>query len=131
MPWERQLLSMIESNHMDEESIADLGVAYAAETGDASLYEGYIDALLRPQTELVSPGSRHPLESTHMVRTFSNRSLSGSASTEAWWPVAVGGPSLPRSLYVNSVSSGNQGTLYFSMSHSRYWAPRSVSEDSR
>jgi hypothetical protein len=35
--WEQQLNSMLESGHTDPETAADLGVAYAAETGDTSL----------------------------------------------------------------------------------------------
>lgn len=37
MNWEDQLNSMIESGHLDPDSISDLWIAYAAETGDESL----------------------------------------------------------------------------------------------
>lgn len=35
--WERQLDSMISENRLERESVADLGVVYAEETGDISL----------------------------------------------------------------------------------------------
>lgn len=37
--YEQQLSSMIESNCLDEETMADFGVAYAAETGDESFLQ--------------------------------------------------------------------------------------------
>jgi hypothetical protein len=36
--WERQLQVMIEHDHLDAETLSDLAVAYAAETGDSSLF---------------------------------------------------------------------------------------------
>lgn len=35
--WEQQLISMLEEGNLDAESIADLGIAYAAATDDLSL----------------------------------------------------------------------------------------------
>lgn len=37
--WECQLASIAESDHMDSATMADLGVSYAATTGDESLIE--------------------------------------------------------------------------------------------
>lgn len=37
MSWERQFESMIQHGHLDDESNLDLGIAYAAETGDESM----------------------------------------------------------------------------------------------
>lgn len=39
MNWERQFESMIASDHLNEESMGDLAVAYTEETGDLSLFE--------------------------------------------------------------------------------------------
>lgn len=36
--WERQLEAILEEDRMDPETLADLGIAYAAETGDESLF---------------------------------------------------------------------------------------------
>lgn len=37
--WERQLASIAESDHTDSATMADLGISYAAATGDESLIE--------------------------------------------------------------------------------------------
>lgn len=44
--WEQQLDSMIDSGHLDPVSVADLGVTYAAETGDNSLIGEHVPFLL-------------------------------------------------------------------------------------
>jgi hypothetical protein len=48
MAWEKQLEAMLENGHLDEDPLADLIVAYVAETGDESLLS------LRPDSSLIA-----------------------------------------------------------------------------
>lgn len=54
MRWEKQFESMLSSGHLDDEALKDLTVAYAAETGDESIFG--IDML-----SLVSPPRKAPV----------------------------------------------------------------------
>lgn len=36
--WEQQLASMVDGNHLDQTTISDFGVTYAAEMGDGSIF---------------------------------------------------------------------------------------------
>lgn len=38
MNWEKQFESMVAENHLDEGTMDDLAIAYAAATGDESLF---------------------------------------------------------------------------------------------
>lgn len=42
MFWGRQLDAMVREDRLDQESLADLGITYAAETGDESLLESWV-----------------------------------------------------------------------------------------
>lgn len=72
MNWENQITAMLESSYIDSETMADFGVAYAAETGDYSFIRESVYHLILTQL-----GSR-PL----MVR-FS-RSVACADRNEPW-----------------------------------------------
>jgi hypothetical protein len=89
--WQEQLISIVEENSLDPDHIADLLVAYEAETGDESLRGCGIEVLmfmgaLRPGSgSWVGPGSGSAFRSWSRSGSwsgplFGSRSMSWSGS---------------------------------------------------
>jgi hypothetical protein len=76
--WEEQLQAMAEHEHLDRESIADLGVVYAAETGDESLIGGQLNWVFM----VVAPRIAHHDRDFQIKST---RSYSGRFGTSGSW----------------------------------------------
>lgn len=51
--WERQLASMIDHAVIDNEAVADFGIAYYAETGDGSFFDMSFVELFSPYAQLL------------------------------------------------------------------------------
>lgn len=68
--WEYQLVSMADNDHMDNDSLADLGVVYASETSDYSLIKNpnpYLFFAFAPSGWILLEGS-----SSDSLSSFSN-----------------------------------------------------------
>lgn len=85
--WECQLASMADNDHMDDDSLADLGVVYASETGDYSLVQDpnpYLFFVFAPREWILLEGSSS--DSLHSFRAEGSYSgsvlhdISGSVS---------------------------------------------------
>lgn len=63
MNWENQITAMLESSYIDSETMADFGVAYAAETGDYSFINESVYHLILTQL-----GNRSSM--VHFSRSF-------------------------------------------------------------
>lgn len=111
MNWENQLSSMIEAGHLDPDYISDLWVAYAAETGDATLIGAAISCIF---TLYQRPGGLAYVDdwhyhwktdscSVHRSHSFglSSRCSSGSLSSTRSYSVHSSG------VYVMTGSASN------------------------
>lgn len=89
--WEKQLDSMVESDHFSKDSFDDLGVAYAAETGDESLlgdsraWRVMFQPIVSGYITLVGVGSLSCSEfvSTQRSHSYPYNGL-GRSSSSAW-----------------------------------------------
>lgn len=87
MSWERQLESMIDAGHLDDETTADLSIAYTTETGDGCFLENarcwsFLSSVIAP-IQCRNPSAYFPWQ---FLRSGQNsRSTSG---TGPWYESA-------------------------------------------
>jgi hypothetical protein len=105
--WQEQLISLIEENSLDPDHIADLLVAYEAETGDSGLRGCGVEVLM-------FMGAFRPWSGSDFWSGSGSGSRYGSVSgsLSGFW-------SRSRSM---SESGSGSGSGFWSGSRSRYWS---------
>lgn len=94
--WEQQLLAMVEANHFDQDTIRDLGVVYAAETGDGSLIRSFMISSSLPLRNVIRNGS---VSMSNRAVRYSSKSSSRVLSTTC---------SRSKGMLLSSSTSGSQ-----------------------